>query len=146
MNLGGIRNALLAGAVATVAMTMMAYFVAPMMLGHPMDIAQMLAPLAGGNWTAGLLMHLTNGIIVFPLMYTLILYRILPGAPWFKGILWGIALWLSLEVVMLPMMGAGVFSGNEGGAKAAMAALVAHLIYGVLLGSLAGAVAKPAAA
>ncbi len=146
MNPGGTLRPLLAGAVATVAMTMMAYFVAPMMLGHSMDIAQMLAGLTGGNWTAGLLMHLTNGIIVFPLIYTFILYRFLPGAPWLKGILWGVALWLTLEMVMLPMMGAGVFSSNEGGAKAAMAALIAHLIYGALLGSLTGVVAEPAAA
>jgi uncharacterized membrane protein YagU involved in acid resistance len=146
MNLGGISRAFVAGAVATAAMTMMAYFVAPMMLGHPMDIAQMLAGLVGGNWTAGLLMHLMNGIVVFPFIYTFILYRFLPGAPWLKGILWGVALWLTLELVMLPMMGAGVFSSIEGGSKAVMAALIAHLIYGALLGSLTGVVAEPAAA
>jgi uncharacterized membrane protein YagU involved in acid resistance len=132
--------------VATAAMTVMAYFVAPMMLGHPMDIAQMLAGLTGGNWTAGLLMHLANGVIVFPLIYAVMLYRLLPGAPWIKGIVWGVTLWLILEIVMLPMMRAGAFSSNGGGAQAVMAALVAHLIYGALLGSLTGVVTEPAAA
>jgi uncharacterized membrane protein YagU involved in acid resistance len=138
MDLNRIPRALFAGLVATAAMTFMAYFVAPVMLGHPMDIAQMLSGLAGGSWAIGMLMHLMNGIVVFPLIYLIVLYRFLPGAPWLKGILWGVVLWLSLEIVILPMMGAGVFSTNEAGAKAVMAALVAHLIYGVLLGTITG--------
>src|SRR6516164_2103687 len=117
MNFGGISRALFAGVVATAAMTLMAYFVAPLMLGHPMDIAQMLAGLIGGSWTMGLFMHLINGVIVFPLIYLFVLYRFLPGAPWLRGILWGVALWITLEIVLLPMTGAGVFSSNEGGAK-----------------------------
>jgi len=146
MNPGGIFRAGIAGVVATAAMTVMAYFVAPMMLGHPMDIAQMLAGFVGGDWTVGLLMHLANGIVIFPVIYVIVLYRFLPGAAWLKGILLGLGLWLTLEVVMLPMMGAGLFSSNQGGAKAVMAALIAHLIYGVLLGSLTGGVGQPAAA
>jgi hypothetical protein len=138
MDLNRISRALLAGLVATSAMTFMAYVVAPEMLGHPMDIAQMLSEFAGGSWTIGMLMHLMNGIVAFPLIYLIVLYRFLPGAPWLKGILWGVVLWLGLEIVILPMMGAGVFSINEGGAKAVIAALVAHLIYGVLLGAITG--------
>ena len=138
MDFNRIPRALLAGLVATAAMTFMAYFVAPVMLGHPMDIAQMLSGLAGGSWAIGMLMHLMNGIVVFPLIYLIVLYRFLPGAPWLKGILWAVVLWLSLEIVIQPMTGAGVFSVNEGGAKAVMAALVAHLIYGVLLGTITG--------
>ncbi len=138
MDLNRIPRALLAGVVATAAMTFMAYIVAPVMLGHPMDIAQMLSGFAGGSWAIGMLMHLMNGIVVFPLIYLIVLYRFLPGAPWLKGILWGVVLWLGLEIVILPMMGAGVFSTNEAGAKALMAALVAHLIYGGLLGAITG--------
>ena len=142
MNLNTISRALLAGLVETAAMTFMAYVVAPVMLGHPMDIAQMLSGFAGASWTTGMLMHLMNGIVVFPLIYLIAFYRFLPGAPWLKGILWGVVLWLGLEIVILPMMGAGVFSINEGGAKAVMAALVAHLIYGVLLGAITGSAAQ----
>ena len=138
MSLNTISRALFAGLVATAAMTFMAYVVAPVMLGHPMDIAQMLSGFAGASWTIGMLMHLMNGIVVFPLFYLIAVYRFLPGAPWLKGILWGVVLWLGLEIVILPMIGAGVFSINEGGAKAVMAALIAHLIYGVLLGAVTG--------
>jgi uncharacterized membrane protein YagU involved in acid resistance len=145
MELNRIPRALLAGVVATAAMTFMAYFVSPVMLGHPMDIAQMLSGFAGGSWAIGMLMHLMNGIVVFPLIYLIVLYRFLPGAPWLKGILWGVVLWLSLEIVIEPMMGAGMFSTNQAGAKGVMAALVAHLIYGVLLGALTGPAGQVAA-
>ena len=125
-------------------MTFMAYFVAPMMLGHPMDIAQMLSGFLGGGWTMGMVMHLTNGIVVFPLIYLMVLYRFLPGAPWLKGILWGVLLWLGLEIVILPIIGAGVFNANEGGAKAVMAALIAHLMYGAVLGVITGSATQVA--
>jgi len=146
MDFNRIPRALLAGLVATAAMTFMAYFVAPVMLGHPMDIAHMLSGLAGGSWAIGMLMHLMNGIVVFPLIYSIVLYRFLPGAPWLKGILWGVVLWLGLEIVILAMTGAGEFNTNGGGAKALMAALVVHLIYGVLLGTITGQSGRVAAA
>ena len=144
MNSRRISRALIAGAIATIAMTGMAYFVAPMMLGHPMDIAQMLARFLEVNWTTGMLMHLTNGIVVFPLIYLILANRLLLGAPWLKGLLLGLGLWLVLEAVMLPMIGAGFFNTNGGGLKAVMAALVAHLVYGATLGSVIGNVTESA--
>jgi len=146
MNSKRISRALIAGAIATVGMTGMAYLVAPVMLGHPMDIAQMLAGFLGVNWTTGMLTHLANGIVVFPLVYLILANRLLPGAPWLKGFLLGLGLWLVLEAVMLPMMGAGFFDSNGGGPKAVMAALIAHLIYGTLLGSVMGNVTELASA
>lgn len=120
----------------------MMYYVAPMMLGHPMDIAGMLGSKMGGSWMMGMLMHLVDGTIVFALIYVYLLYKALPGAPWLKGLSWGVILWLILELVMMPMMGNGVFSSNAGGMKAVMAALIGHLVYGVTLGGIAGAPAQ----
>ena len=142
MNSKRIARALIAGAIATIAMTGMAYFVAPMMLGHPMDIAQMLAGFLGVNWTTGMLMHLTNGIVVFPLFYLVLADRLLPGPPWLKGLLLALGLWFVLEAGMLPMIGAGFFNTNRGGPKAVLAALMAHLVYGTLLGSVIGNVTE----
>jgi len=87
----------------------------------------------------GLLMHFLNGTVIFPLIYVHLLYRWLPGAPWQKGLLWGVILWLGLEVVMTPMMGGGIFSMEIGGMKAVMAALIGHLVYGAILGIVGGA-------
>ncbi|MBI4638660.1 MAG: hypothetical protein HY727_20175 [Candidatus Rokubacteria bacterium] len=125
-------------------MTFMMYFVAPMMLGRPMDIAAMLGSLLGG-WAMGMLMHLVNGSIIFPLIYAYVLYRILPGEPWLKGTIWGLILWLVSQALVTPMMGGGLFSANAGGLMAATASLIGHAIYGVLLGAVAGAAQGPSA-
>jgi uncharacterized membrane protein YagU involved in acid resistance len=130
-------RAILGGFVGTVAMTAMMYLVAPMM-GIHMDIAAMLGSMMGSNWTAGLMMHFVNGSLIFPAIFVLALYRILPGSPAVRGTIWGAALWLMAQVVVMPMMGAGLFSSQMGGAMAAMGSLVGHLLYGSLLGGIAG--------
>src|SRR5215471_18801346 len=114
-------------------------FVAPVMTGQRMDIAAKLGDMVGAGMAVGLLTHFLNGSVIFALIYVYILYRYLPGAPWLRGLLCGVILWLGLEIVMVPMMGGGVFSSEMGGMKAVMAALIGHLVYGVLLGAIAGA-------
>ncbi len=131
-------NAIVGGVLGTAVLTLMMYVLAPMMLGRPMDIAAMLSRMLGGSWALGMLMHLLNGIIIFPLIYLYLLAGIFPGQPWLKGTLWGPLLWVLLEVVAMPMMGGGLFSVNAGGAMAVIAALVAHVVYGALLGQLTG--------
>lgn len=133
-----LMKSILGGLAGTVAMTLMMRFVAPMMLGHPMDIAGMLAGMMGGVWAVGMAAHLMNGVVIFPLVYAFVAFRYLPGPPVLRGVLWGAVLWLAAEVMVMPMAGAGFFSSEIGGAKAAMAALMGHLVYGALLGYIAG--------
>jgi uncharacterized membrane protein YagU involved in acid resistance len=120
-------------------MTMMMRFVAPLMLGHPMDIAGMLASMMGGSWAIGMAAHLMNGIVIFPLVYAFLGFRFLPGPPVARGMIFGAILWLLAEIMVMPMAGAGFFSSEIGGAKAVMAALMGHLVYGALLGAISGA-------
>jgi hypothetical protein len=130
-----ISRSLLGGVVGTVAITMMMYLVAPMMLGHPMDIAKMLGSMLGDKWWAGMVMHVANGTVIFPLIYAFLLYGVLPGSPAVKGITWGVVLWFLAQVVVMPMMGAGFFSGSV---MAAMGSMIGHVAYGWLLGWIAG--------
>lgn len=131
-------KAILGGFVGTVLITLMMYFVAPMMLGQPMDVAAMLGKVMGGGWTLGMIAHVLNGTIIFSLVYLFAFYHFLPGSPWLKGTLWGVLLWLLAQTVVMPMMGAGLFSANMGGMKAAVASLMGHVVYGATLGSVAG--------
>lgn len=126
---------ILGGLAGTSAITMMMYLVSPMMMGHSMDIAKMLGSMLGNNWWVGMGMHLMNGIVIFPLIYAFFLYKILPGIPLVKGVAWGIALWLLAQIVVMPMMGAGFFSG---GMLPAIGSFLGHVAYGALLGSIAG--------
>jgi uncharacterized membrane protein YagU involved in acid resistance len=118
--------------------TLMMRFVAPMM-GIRMDIVAKLGEMTHTGMAGGLFMHFLNGTVIFPLIYVYLLYRLLPGAPWQKGLLWGVILWLGVEIVMMPMMGRDVFSMETGGVKAVIAALMGHLVYGAILGAIAGA-------
>jgi hypothetical protein len=53
--------------------------------------------------------------------------------------MWSVVLWLIAQTVVMPMMGAGVFSSAMGGAMAAMGSLIGHLLYGSLLGVIGSA-------
>jgi len=133
-----IWKAIAGGFIGTVLFTLMMRFVAPMM-GVRMDIVGKLGEMTHTGMAGGLFMHFLNGAVIFPLIYVYLLYRWLPGVPWQKGVLWGVILWLGVETVMMPMLGAGIFSMKAGGMKAVMAALIGHLVYGAILGAVAGA-------
>ena len=130
-----IGRAILGGFVGTPAMSALMYTVAPL-IGVRVDIADVLGTMLGG-WTLGMIAHVINGSIIFPLLYVLVAAHFLPGPPVVKGLAFGGGLWLVSQFVVMPMMGAGVFSSHLG-PTAALASLLGHLVYGALLGSLAG--------
>lgn len=131
-----IGKSIIGGIVATAVMTAMLYWVAPLMLPGPMDVAQGLSGIFGVTWALGMAIHWFNGVILFPLIYALILYRFLPGAPWVKGIWFGVILWIAAEITFVPMTGAGVFHG--GMIMPIVLSLLGHVVYGVLLAAIAG--------
>lgn len=74
-------------------------------MGIPrMNPAVMLAGAMGGSLALGWMAHLMVGIIL-AVGYTVVAPA-LPGAPWVRGALYGIAPWLLAELVVMPMMGA----------------------------------------
>jgi len=132
-----LGKAIVGGLVGTIMISIVMYFVAPMMLGKPMDIAAMLGSMMGNSWTLGFIAHFMMGTLVFPIIYVFVLFGFLPGAPWLKGVLWGLGLWMIAQVMVMPMMGAGFFSSNAGGIMAVMGSLMGHVIYGASLGLIA---------
>ena len=114
-------RAALGGFAGTLAMTAMMYVVAPM------------------GWVAGLMMHVVNGSVIFPAIYVYALYAHLPGSPAIRGTVWGVVLWVVAQTVVMPMMGAGLFSSAMGGMMAAMGSLIGHILYGSVLGVIASA-------
>jgi hypothetical protein len=133
-----VGRAILGGFIGTLAMTMMIYWIAPMM-GIHMDIAGSLARMMGVSWGMGMAIHFLNGTVIFSLIYAYLLYPLLPGNPIARGALWGVALWFLMESMVMPMLGAGVFNSRMGGMMTVVGVLIAHLLYGGLLGAIAGA-------
>lgn len=135
-------RALLGGFLGTAVLTMMMKFVAPLMGVH-MDIAQNLANMMHATWAFGMVAHIMNGTLIFPAVFTFLLYRVLPGTSVTKGLIWGGILWLILEVAVMPMLGMGIFGSSGPGMAGATAALIAHLIYGGIVGAATGQMPRP---
>ena len=131
----------LGGVAGTAAMTLM-MLIAPMMGVH-MDITASLAGMVHAPWMVGMVVHLMMGILIFPLVYGILLRRYLPGSALVRGLIWGSILWMMMEVAIMPMLGAGVFGIYGPGMMGAVAALMAHLVYGGLLGVIAAGEATP---
>lgn len=127
------------GQGGTLAITAMMYWLTPLLIGMPMDIAGMLGGFLGVSQLTGMALHFANGMVIFPLIFTYVLYGVLPGGPAIKGTIWGVILWIIAQTVVMPMMGAGFFSADAGGMIAALASLLGHIVYGGLLGAIAGA-------
>lgn len=132
-----VGRTILGGLAGTVAITMLMYEGAPMMGLPKMDIAAMLGQMLGG-WTQGMVMHVVNGVIIFPLLYAFLLFARLPGTPAVKGITWGVILWAMAQLMVMPMMGAGIFGLKVGGIMTVIASLMGHIVYGALLGWIGG--------
>lgn len=133
-----MAKAILGGLVGTCVMTFMMYFVRPQLVGAPMDIGAELGGQLGGSWWLGIGMHFLIGVVVVPLVLSQVLTRFLPGPSIVQGLLTGFGLWLVAMLVMMPMMGKGLFLTATGeGPKAIVAAFMAHAMYGGLLGKIA---------
>ena len=142
--MNGMSGKLILGGVAgTAAMTMMMMLIAPTMGVH-MDIAASLAGMVHAPWMVGMIAYLMMGILIFPLVHGILLRRYLPGSALVRGLIWGSIFWMMMELAVMPMIGAGVLGLNGPGMMGAVAALMAHLVYGGLLGWIAAGEATSA--
>lgn len=140
------QQVLIGGFAATILMTLLMYYVAPLMLGGPMDIAAVIAGVLSTGWLAGITIHILLGGLAFPVVFHG-LYPTLPGAGWLKGLIFGMILAVLALVIVMPMAGVGMFMADHPQpAMAVMALLLGHALYGIVLGWWsAKSVGQPAA-
>jgi hypothetical protein len=133
-----ISRILLGGAAGTVAITLMMYFVDPLITGRSSDLARLLSVEIGNpHWLGGMVLHFFNGAILFPLGFAFFASR-LPG-PWpVKGLIWGAIVWALAQGMILMMSGAGFFGYNADGMSGALSSMAGHVVYGGLQGLIAG--------
>ena len=131
------QKAVLAGLVATLVMTAVGVWAAPMMGMPAMNPADLLASKMGNSLMMGWAGHLMVGVVL-ALIYAAISGK-LPGPPWARGATFGLAPWLVQQLMVMPMMGIGLFSGSM---AMAGGSLIGHLVYGATLGAIYG---EPAA-
>ncbi len=124
---------MLAGVSGTAVMTIIGLWGAPMMGIPAMNPAAMLAGAMGGMQAAGWAAHFMIGIML-AFGYAIVAGR-LPGPAVARGALYAVAPWLMAQVVVMPMMGMGVFSSSL---ALAMGSLIGHMAYGSVVGAVAG--------
>lgn len=130
-----LTQAVIGGLAGTILLTLVMYYVAPLLMSVPMDLASMLGDMMGRGSRAGLLVHFLLGGVVFPAVFVFLLWDKLPGVDWMKGLVFGVALYLILQAVVMPIGGAGIFSANHPEQMMALVgSLTGHAIYGIVLG------------
>lgn len=125
------KRAVVGGITGTAAMTGL-MLMAPKMGLPPMNVGEMLGSVMGGSAVLGWMGHFVIGTVL-AFGYGLLLASRLPGPGAVRGAIFAVAPWLMAQIVVMPMMGAGLFSGSV---LAAGGSLMGHLVYGAVLGSV----------
>jgi len=128
-----LPRATIGGLIGTLVFTLMMKFLAPEMIGHPMDIAAVLGTFTGLGTSAGVVIHFLLGTIGFAIGFVIV-GPYLPGPGWLRGVIFMTAIWLLASLIAMPVLGVGLFFG---GAKEAIAALFGHGALGAILGMIA---------
>ncbi|MFW6028146.1 MAG: DUF6789 family protein [bacterium] len=122
----------LAGVVGELVLEFIAWGIAPVLLGQPMQPAMLVAGLASSlfgfelSMPVAFILHLVAGIVVFPVGY--LVFRAAAGfrSPVTAGLVWGVVLWLVAQAILAPLAGRPFMLGFI---PYTWAALVAHVIY-----------------
>ncbi|WP_299436680.1 DUF6789 family protein [uncultured Rhodospira sp.] len=141
-----IGRGLVAGIVATLALSILMMIKAMAGLLPAVNAIELLTRI-GYSWVGlpaspivGWLMHIMVGVVAWGGLFAL-LQPYLPGAAdWARGMVFSVAGWLLMMLVVMPMAGTGLF-GLSIGIAPAIATLVLHLIFGAILGGVFGALA-----
>lgn len=140
-----LKAGFLAGFVATVVLSVMMLAKAMMGIMPELDVIAMLSAMMGTPAVMGWIAHFMIGTVAWGGGFA-ILYNALPGSGAVgKGIVFGIAAWLAMMIMVMPMAGAGLF-GMSFGIMAPMMTLILHIIFGAVMGAVYNAKAAPAAA
>lgn len=131
-----LGNGIFAGFVATIVLSALMVMKTMMGMMPGLDVVQMLTTMSGAQSVlAGWIMHFVIGSIVWGGLFALLQDRIPGRTPLVRGVLLGIAAWLLMMVMVMPMAGAGLF-GMKFGMAAPVMTLVLHIIYGATLGAV----------
>jgi Family of unknown function (DUF6789)/Protein of unknown function (DUF2938) len=137
MNQHNFGKAIVAGLVGTLAMTVI-MLMAPAMGMPPMPIGNMLAGFMHIPVALGWIMHFMIGTAL-AIGYVYLFATRLPGKPVVRGLIYSLIPWLMAQVIVNPMMGAGVFaSATPAPMLFVMGSLIGHLVYGAVLGAVYG--------
>ena len=131
------QKVVVAGIAGTLAFTVI-MLLAPA-VGLPKgDMGKMLGdmnPIMKLPYWIGWLMHIIIGTVLTGI-YAAFFLKILPSTGWKRGMVWSLIPFMVAQLMLMPMMGAGVFAGGNVGMI--VGSLLNHLAYGAVAGLLYG--------
>ncbi len=134
--MGNIGKGILGGLVGTAVLSALMLMKNAMGVMPQLDMIQMLSGMMGISAAMAWVVHFMIGGI-WGLLFALV-YRVIPGGgSVVKGMLFGVAVWLLMMVMVMPMAGAGFF-GMKMGMMAPVMTLVLHIIFGAVMGLVYG--------
>ena len=130
-----LKSGFIAGFIATVVLSVLMVMKGMMGVMPELDVAAMLAGMIGAPVLVGWIAHFVIGTVAWGGGFA-VLYDHIPGSSTIqKGIVFGIADWLGMMILIMPMAGAGLF-GLGLGMMAPVMTLVLHIIFGAVLGAV----------
>ena len=129
MNMTTIKKALIAGIMGSVVMTAFNY-VARMIRIPQTDYQALFTSRFGAD--LGWFAFLVAAVLVAH-FYGSIFKKKLPSHSWKKGALFAVGIWGVVQVILMPILGAGLFPGT---ALSAFGALLTMMAYGATVGYL----------
>ncbi len=132
-----IGKAAAAGLLGTFVMTIV-MLMAPLMGMPPMPIGKMLAGFMGIPEVLGWIAHFMIGTVL-AIIYVYVFASRLKGNGFIRGAVYGLLPWFAAQIMVNPMMGAGIFAVNTPSPfLMVMGSLIGHLIYGAVVGGVYG--------
>lgn len=130
-----IKKTLIGGITATTAMTLL--MMAGPMMGMPkMPIGDMLAGFIGIHVALGWVLHFMIGTVLAA-GYIFVWKERGSSNPVVRGLLFSLLPFFMAQLIVMPMMGAGLFSSNTPAPLVmVMGSLMGHFVYGAVLGAV----------
>lgn len=135
VEMSNIVPGMIAGFVATLVLSVLMFLKSMMGVMPGLDVIMMLSQMMGSPSSMGWIAHFMIGTVVWGIGFA-VLYDVIPGgSAVMKSIVFGVAAWLIMMIVVMPMAGAGIFGMNLG-MMAPVMTLVLHIIFGAVLGAV----------
>ena len=132
-----IGRGLIAGLAATVVLSIVIVLKQALGVLPQLSTISVLAQMVGyQSLTVGWGVHFFVGVVLWGPLYAWIDTK--SSFPhWFNGMMFASCMWLAVMLVIMPLLGTGLF-GIELGLLTPTATLMLHWIYGAVLGSVFG--------
>jgi hypothetical protein len=133
-----IRGGLLAGFLATVAVTMMMMIKTATGQFPELHVVRTISSVIGtpDNLVTAFGVHIFIGTVIWGIAYAMIESRIPISSHSAKGALFGVFAWLMMMMVFMPLAGAGLFASHRGSMYVPLITLAYHLVFGLVLGNV----------